>query len=248
MKHSLFCPVCQVTVAEFQPIAPSFEAQAKQYGFPYAFSELETLNSKAYTCPSCGSADRDRLMAWALTLVSPVIGEAARKCGRRGVSVLDIAPANALRKHLTKWARTYRCADLSRTDVDDNIDVCNMLKYKEGMYDLIICSHVLEHVPDDARALKELHRVLSPGGMAFLLVPLIRGVDKTDEDPAVVDPGERWRRFAQDDHVRLYGRASFTERIINAGFSLMILNPDKFMCQRMGLSSSSTLYVAARPL
>ncbi len=84
-------------------------------------------------------------------------------------------------------------------------------------FDLILCSHVLEHIPDDRGALRQLRRVLRPGGAAVIQVPLRTG--PTDEDASVVDPAARHRRFGQFDHVRFYG-SDFTDRVRAAGFGV----------------------------
>src|SRR5262249_12426105 len=81
--------------------------------------------------------------------------------------------------------------------------------------------HVLEHVPDDRRAMREFYRVLKPGGWAILLVPIT--VERTFEDPAVVDPAERLRLFGQEDHVRRYG-PDYGDRLSEAGFAVSGVN------------------------
>jgi SAM-dependent methyltransferase len=78
---------------------------------------------------------------------------------------------------------------------------------------------VLEHVPDDRRAMRELHRILAPGGWAVLQTPVRSKLTRTDEDPSVTDPAERIRRFGQADHVRVYG-ADFEDRLRDAGFAV----------------------------
>lgn len=87
------------------------------------------------------------------------------------------------------------------------------------IFDGILCSHVLEHVPDDRRALGEFYRVLKPGGWAVLNVP-IEG-ETTMEDPSVDSPKERLRRYGQEDHVRLYG-ADYGQRLSAAGFQVTV--------------------------
>jgi ubiquinone/menaquinone biosynthesis C-methylase UbiE len=92
------------------------------------------------------------------------------------------------------------------------------LPFGAGSFDLILCSHVLEHVPDDRQALSELRRVLRPDGLALLQHP-IDDIDQTDEDPVVVDPSERLRRWGQADHVRTYGH-DYLQRLVDAGFQV----------------------------
>jgi SAM-dependent methyltransferase len=84
-------------------------------------------------------------------------------------------------------------------------------------FDVIYCSHVLEHVQDDGKAMAELHRVLKDDGWAILLVPIM--AEATFEDPTIVDPAERARIFGQEDHVRIYG-PDYVDRLRGAGFSV----------------------------
>ncbi|MBK7751686.1 MAG: methyltransferase domain-containing protein [Flavobacteriales bacterium] len=103
----------------------------------------------------------------------------------------------------------------------DTIDLdITALDFPDDHFDLIICSHVLEHVPEDRTAMRELCRVLRPGGTAILLVPM-SDRPTTDEDPSVTDPQERFRRFGQTDHVRLYGR-DYMDRLREAGFIVTV--------------------------
>jgi SAM-dependent methyltransferase len=108
--------------------------------------------------------------------------------------------------------------DLGSPGVDLRADI-TQLPLADGSFDLVLCSHVLEHVPDDARAIAELFRVLRPGGTALVQVPYESAADRTDEDPSITDPRERVRRFGQFDHVRLYGR-DLVERLGAAGFDV----------------------------
>lgn len=120
--------------------------------------------------------------------------------------------------------------------------------YQDRQFDVSICSHVLEHVADDRRALRELFRVLKPGGRGILMVPIILGLAGIDEDPAA-DVGERWRRFGQHDHVRLYWKADFTERVRSAGFVVheydrRFFGEERFV--RNGITRQSVLYMVEK--
>jgi SAM-dependent methyltransferase len=101
--------------------------------------------------------------------------------------------------------------------VDLRVDITDM-QFEDQSFDVILCSHVLEHVPDDLRAMREMRRVLRPGGRAFLQHPIDHARERTYEDPSIVDPGERNLAFGQEDHVRVYGR-DFPERLRAAGFT-----------------------------
>jgi SAM-dependent methyltransferase len=83
------------------------------------------------------------------------------------------------------------------------IDLTDM-QFHDNQLDVIICSHVLEHIPDDRKAMTEMHRVLRPGGFLLVMVPTYG--DNTYENWNITEPEERRRHFGQDDHVRKYGR------------------------------------------
>ncbi|MCK4829065.1 methyltransferase domain-containing protein [bacterium] len=94
------------------------------------------------------------------------------------------------------------------------------LTFSDETFDAIVCNHVLEHIPDDKKAVKELFRVLKPGGWASIQVP-IKG-DITREDLSINDPEERFRLYGQEDHVRYYGR-DFADRLKKAGFEVLLI-------------------------
>ena len=210
------------------------------HGFAYALDDFETLNHRRYACPVCGSFDRDRL--YKLFIDRFVQPEGVRR-------VLDFAPSRALSTYLSgRPDFVYRSADLMMEGVDDVVDITDMPMYADGSFDLFICSHVLEHVSDDGMALAELYRVLAPGGVGIVMTP-IAPEGSFDEDPSVVDEGERWRRFAQGDHVRLYDRSTLQSRIRQAGFELDTLDSRTFgidTFQRHGVAPGSALYVARK--
>ncbi len=93
------------------------------------------------------------------------------------------------------------------------------LGFADESFDAIVCMHVLEHVPDDRVAMRELLRILRPGGWAILQVPVNKKSAVTDEDPRVTSPEERRRRFLQEDHCRLYG-LDYEDRLKSAGFGV----------------------------
>ena len=106
------------------------------------------------------------------------------------------------------------------------------MTFDDNSFNAIVCNHVLEHIPDDKKAMKELYRVLKPGGWASLQVP-IKG-DITQEDLSITDPKERLRLYGQADHVRYYGRGNFVGRLKDAGFDVLsILKTDLLEADEM---------------
>lgn len=148
-----------------------------------------------------------------------------RKVLRAGLRVLHVAPEGCLREKLTVLPGVkYTAGDKFTPGYDYpagtiDLDITSM-PFKDDSFDLVLCSHVLEHVPDDRTAMKELYRVLSPGGLALLMVPVDMARAVTDEDPTVIDSKERIARFGQFDHVRQYGR-DYPDRLRSAGFTVV---------------------------
>lgn len=131
--------------------------------------------------------------------------------------VLHFAPESLVQDKLKALPNLdHLSVDLVSPIADRQADI-TALPFADASFDIILCNHVLEHVPDDARAMSEVFRVLAPGGWAMLLTPYRADAD-TDEDPDAT-PDERVRRFGQDDHVRTYGR-DYPDRLRSAGFSV----------------------------
>ncbi len=135
------------------------------------------------------------------------------------LKVLHFAPEQAFYKIFRKMKNLeYTTTDLNSPIADVKADICN-LPFQDNTYDFIICNHVLEHIPDDTQAMKEIFRVLAPGGVAILQVPYKASLDKTFEDNTITDPKERARIFGQYDHVRVYGMDYFT-KLASVGFNV----------------------------
>ncbi len=108
------------------------------------------------------------------------------------------------------------------------MDITN-IRYPDRSFDLIICSHVLEHIQDDKKAISELYRVLKDDGMAVILVPIL--TQKTFEDPSITDPEERLKTFGECLHVRLCGK-DYIDRIRDAGFHVETVTPETFLSDK----------------
>ena len=169
-------------------------------------------------CPWCRSGVRHRLLMAALTTLDDVSADKLVA----GRDVLHFAPEPSLEAKLRRLARTYRSADLTNRRRDVLLDICDMSPLADACLDLVLACDVLEHVPDDCRALSELARVLRPGGWAILTVPQKDNLAKTFQDPTITDPAERERAFGQSDHLRIYGH-DFSNRVEAAGFTLRVV-------------------------
>ena len=136
------------------------------------------------------------------------------------LKVLHFAPEQAFYKLFRNQKNLeYTTTDLLSPLADVKADICN-LPFADNEYDVILCNHVLEHIPDDTKAMQELFRVLKPGGMAILQIPQDLNLEKTFADNSIVDQKERAKIFGQYDHVRIYGRDYF-DKLRSIGFTVV---------------------------
>ncbi len=145
-----------------------------------------------------------------------------------GAAILHVAPERVLGNRLRAIPDAeYHGGDLTAEFGPERIDVTD-LQFPDASIDILVCNHVLEHVPDDRKAMAEIRRVLKPNGWALLLVPDLEGdsaSQTTDEDPTISDPAERLRWFGQDDHVRRYGW-DYLDRLREAGLEPEVVRPE----------------------
>jgi len=199
--------------------------------------------SRYAKCLRCGSTDRDRL-------VYLYLRDHTDYLRRTDIRVLHIAPERCIRKKLEgRLGKNYIAADkftrgyfygrrTQRADI-------TALSFPDVSFTLIICNHVLEHIPDERKALAELYRVLAPGGTAILQVPVSAINERTIEDSSIATPEARRRVYGQFDHVRLYGQ-DYPDRLADAGFHVHIQDiagqyPDAALDKR------ERLFTASRP-
>jgi SAM-dependent methyltransferase len=183
-------------------------------------------------CPRCGALERHRLF---------VLASQSFDLFGRGAEVLHFAPEPALAVHVRSRVGRYVTADISGIGVDrqENIEA---LSLPDASFDIVIASHVLEHV-DDRRALGEVKRILRPSGVLVCMVPIVEGWDSTYENAGVVTPAGRELHFGQIDHLRYYGR-DFRGRLRAAGFSLDEFTADGSLSPRYALMRGEKVFVA----
>lgn len=159
-------------------------------------------------CPRCGALERHRLL-WHFINSKTELRDNSQK------RMLHIAAEPCIEKQLRCYlGDNYITADLNNARAMVRMDITN-INYPDEYFDIVFCNHVLEHVNDDRKAMRELRRVLKSDDFAILLVPITAEV--TFEDPTVTDPAERMRLFGQDDHVRRYG-PDYVDRLRESGF------------------------------
>ena len=182
------CPVCAGTFSRF----------------------VDVRGRENVGCPKCGSLERHRQM-WLYLRDHEHFAEAMR--------VLHFAPERMFRRLLTHDMRVvYTAVDLHPTRPDTMQADVQDLPFDDCTFDRIICIHVLEHVPDDRQGLREMYRVLKPGGRAILQHPESHEIAQTLEDPNITSEEDRLRVYGHEDHRRLYG-ADIIDRIREAGFT-----------------------------
>lgn len=220
--HARSCPICENEARRFLPFGIVPRADAK--------------------CPFCGALERHRLFWLYVQRRCDFLAKPPKKA-------LHVAPEAIIEKKFRKLLGAgYLTADLFDPKADVKMDITD-IQFPDGSFDFIYCSHVLEHVLDDRKAMREFRRVLADDGVAILLVPI--NAEKTFEDPTVVDPKERLRLFGQEDHVRRYG-PDYPMRLTEEGFSVETLRPGNFLSpdeiEKMGLAGESAgeLYICRK--
>jgi len=172
---------------------------------PYGYNKVR----KGVLCPRCFSLERHRLLWLYLKNKTGFFTDPFK--------VLHVAPEQCFYSRFRKLGNLdYTTADLESPLADVKLDIQQM-PLADNTFDVVICNHVLEHVPDDRKAMREILRILKPGGYGIMQVPMDMTLEKTYEDPSITDPHEREVHFRQKDHYRLYGR-DYTERLKECGF------------------------------
>lgn len=207
------CEVCGASSRKFKPFGdpPRLEAQ----------------------CIRCNSLERHRFLCHYLNANPDHLQF-------KGGMFLHVAPEACLRPYFRQLVgQGYLTADMFADNVDVKMDISE-IQFPDQYFDAIYCSHVLEHVPDDRRAMREFARVLKPGGWAILLVPISR--EKTYEDLSIRTPEARRIAFGQADHVRIYGN-DYMDRLVESGFKVKkicledFLSPQKIRTYGLGSAS-----------
>ncbi|MDX1482836.1 MAG: methyltransferase domain-containing protein [Alphaproteobacteria bacterium] len=187
------------------------------------------------SCGRCGARERHRLFALYL-----------HGCGVAswaGAKVLHVSPEYFIAPFFAD-AALYLTADLADSGADIRADLTH-LALADAAFDAMLCSHVLEHIEDDTAAIAEIHRILKPGGIALINVPLDPGLAETYEDSAIASPEGRAAHFGQFDHVRRYGM-DFPRRLATAGFDVTAYRGTRGQRARHAIHDATILYLARK--
>ena len=187
---------------------------------PYGYQKIR----KNVLAPGTFSLERHRLF-WVYLKNETDFFSATKK------KVLHFAPEQAFYNQFKKIKKlNYTTTDLFSPLADVKADICN-LPFKDNEFDYIFCNHVLEHIPDDNKAMSELFRVLAPNGIGIFQIPLDLSREFTFEDDSVTDPKERAKIFGQYDHVRVYGRDYF-DKLREIGFNVTAIDYTKKLTKK----------------
>lgn len=220
-----YCPCCEKEVARFLPADVGLQPDLPEV-----------------RCPRCDSHPRHRLL-WLF------LKENYTNFFTDPLRLLHLAPEFCFLRRL-KAIKTldYLTGDLDSPLANERLDV-TCLPYRDDFFDVIFCNHVLEHVIDDSKAMRELCRVLKPGGRALLQVPVV--LDRTTyENWGIKEPEERAKHFGQKDHVRIYG-TDYPERLQRADFDVSVVdflsNFDEGQSEYYGFGKSEPVFLCTKP-
>jgi len=190
------------------------------------------LENGEQLCPACGSLPRNRRL-WKVLMEQDLL---------QG-HVLDFSPSRCLsRKMRAQKGIRYTSSDFAGEFEAEKSHDITAIAEPDGQFDLVICYHVLEHVPDDDQAMREIRRVLKPGCKALIQTPFKDG--EIYEDASITKPAERLTHFGQADHVRIYSVNGLANRLRNAGFSVEIKHFNEDL--KFGMKKDETVLIATK--
>jgi predicted SAM-dependent methyltransferase len=186
---------------------------------PYGYENIR----QNVLSPSTLSLERDRLLWLFLQNETDFFS--------KPLKILHFAPEQAFYKRFRKLSHLdYTTTDLNSPLADVKADICN-LPFEDSSFDVVLCNHVLEHIPNDTKALEEIYRILRPDGWAILQIPQDYNREVTFEDNSITDPKERAKIFGQYDHVRVYGM-DFFKKLERIGFEVNPIEYTKILSEK----------------
>ena len=220
--NNAYCPICEMNFKKFIPLN---------------YQAVDTN----YLCPRCGSAQRQRLLWLYLSARCLILSDHP--------VLLHLSPRSCLVHKLRSIRNlTYVTSDYEKKTMDRQFDLRN-IQEQNDTYDIIVCYHIMEHIQEDIKAMREIYRILKPGGVALFQVPFW---DKdTFENPEIRTSEDRRVAFGQGDHVRIYGYDDFTLRLSKSGFTVTPvryagqLGPQ--ICRKYVLNEDEIIFACHKP-
>lgn len=215
--NGFVCNFCNHQYKKFVPRYPSHEDAPALNKYQVVGGDGENV-----FCPYCGSTCRERLVLYFLQ----------NKVDCQNKRVLHLSPEKKLFDFLNKQANVIT-ADIEPgfyklIDKQVMFSDARKLPFDNESFDMVIANHIMEHIPEDTIAMKEILRVLKPGGRAIVQIPFSEKIAATIEDPFINDPKKQSALFGQNDHVRIYNMHDYLQRLTSAGFTVKYISPDAF--------------------
>lgn len=234
------CPICEGTFGRFT----KYRGIPRKLSKIYVVADIIGSDPKQFGCPVCGAFDRERHLVLYFRRLK--ILEAMR-----GASILHFAPERQLTLIIAGCQPCqYVKADLHPRDVTiTQVDITH-IPFSDGMFDFIVCNHILEHIPDDHQAMRELFRVLKPGGTAILQTPYSKHLRYNFEADTIDTDKRRSFFYGQFDHVRIFSERQFFQDLQDIGFHLHITKHGDCFNEReaflYGINSNEDLVLATK--
>jgi SAM-dependent methyltransferase len=203
---------CNCCHQQYEQFAPRYAGEADSPAL--AKHQVIAGYGENVYCPHCLSTSRERLLIALFSTRIPVAGK----------HILHLSPEPNIFRFLTKQANVTT-ADLLPgfyKSIDPNIQFADAtrLPFANNTFNMVIGNHIMEHIPNDVLAMREIHRVLQPGGIAILQAPFSETIPQTLEEPGIQDPQKQSALFGQKDHVRIYALSDYLHRLQQAGFTV----------------------------
>jgi SAM-dependent methyltransferase len=206
------CNCCGASYSRFVPDYPAAEnANALKVNAVVAGYGDNIL------CPACLSTARERLIIALLNDQFKIVGK----------KILHFSPEKNIYRFIKKNNEviTADIQPLFYKNIDSNIknEDATSLSYADNSFDAVIGNHIMEHIPNDIKAMTEIYRVLKPGGRAILQVPYSTLLAATIEAPEINNPQKQSALFGQKDHVRIYQLQNYLGRLQSCGFNVALI-------------------------
>ena len=199
----------------------------------FKMSSFVVLKNRDKLCPNCGSRSRTRRL-WSL-LEDKIDGQ----------KILHFSPSKSIKQKI----ESIKSIDYTSTDYAGEFQASKKLNIEaieesDNSYDLVICYHILEHIPNDLQAMKELYRILIPNGICFIQTPFKSG--DIYENESIKTEEERLQHFGQKDHLRIYSVKGLMDRLESVGFDLQLLKYEEIEGNKYGFNPNENIIKARK--